>query len=179
MNIAIEELEKAIELMHLVAHDYRTYSMNFPDYLTREQIEQYHYPCDWQVLDLLYKLKKNAVGVAGAEIAVNIAEEHKQWAEKNFGTNRPYQDPLMGLVEEVGELHHALLKQRQGIRGEYLKHLLEVCDAVGDITLYLMDFCNVYGIDYEVAVRTTWEKVKGRDWKAYPQTGRPPNEKED
>ena len=110
---------------------------------------------------------------------MNIAEEHRKWAEYNFGKNRAYEDPLMGIVEEVGELHHALLKQRQGIRGEYIEHLLEVRDAVGDITLYLMDFCNVYGIDYDEAVMTTWEKVKGRDWKSYPQTGRPPNEKED
>lgn len=63
--------------------------------------------------------------------------------------------PILGIVEEVGELVRASL---------YVDLKDEQVDAVGDIALYLLDFCNKAGIDFEDAVRTTAAKVHARDW---------------
>lgn len=98
-------------------------------------------------------------------------EEHREWANKNFGYDRDWRDPLMGLVEEVGELHHALLKQKQGIRGSHEKHELDAMDAVGDIVIYLQDLCNIRGWRLSEILRDTWESVKRRDWKTNPRDG--------
>lgn len=69
-----------------------------------------------------------------------IQKEQREWAERNFGP-RNVQDPLMGLIEETGELAHALLKRRQNIRGEEAEHIAAARDAVGDVTIYLLDYC--------------------------------------
>jgi hypothetical protein len=43
-------------------------------------------------------------------------QEQKDWSKRNFPTqNTPYR-PLLGVMEEVGELSHAHLKAEQGIR---------------------------------------------------------------
>lgn len=69
--------------------------------------------------------------------------------------------PLLGALEEVGELFEA---HRDGTKEERV-------DAVGDIVLYLMDYCNKVGIDFEDAVRVTAEKVHKRDWVSNPVSG--------
>ena len=90
--------------------------------------------------------------------------EHRRWAEKNFpGTKNPA-DVLLGVIEEVGELCHAELKSKQGIRGDRNKHQDDAIDAIGDIIIYLAHYCNLKGIDFECAVWQTWFKVKERDW---------------
>ena len=86
-----------------------------------------------------------------------------QWSRKNFPNNKPTY-PLLGLVEEVGELAHAHLKMEQGIRGTEREHQIAKIDAIGDIVIYLADYCERNGISLEAAVRDTWEKVKKRDW---------------
>lgn len=65
---------------------------------------------------------------------------------------------LLGVVEEVGELMSAGTKDAE-------------VDAVGDIVLYLLDYCNKTGIDFEDAVRVTAEKVHTRDWVKNPVNG--------
>lgn len=96
----------------------------------------------------------------------------RQWSLKNFG-EQSYVNPLLGVVEEVGELNHAVLKMRQGIRGDkdFLKEQAE--DAVGDILIYLADFCSRFegGIDLQNAVENAWNIVKQRDWKKNPIDG--------
>lgn len=98
--------------------------------------------------------------------------EHKAWALYNFG-ERSWQDPFMGMVEELGELAHAKLKQKQGIRGTYEEHESAAKDSVGDFMIYLSDFCNTQDPpwDLEEIIETTWNHVKQRDWKKDPQKG--------
>lgn len=79
--------------------------------------------------------------------------------------------PLLGVSEEVGELCHAHLKAEQKIRGEELKHIEDKIDAIGDIIIYLLDYCEQQHINFEQAVQYTWEKVKQRDWKKNPESG--------
>ncbi len=45
-------------------------------------------------------------------------------------------------------------------------------DSVGDIIIYLSDYCNQMGFDLDKIVRETWERVKKRDWRANPKTGK-------
>lgn len=70
-----------------------------------------------------------------------IQIEQRAWALKNFG-ERPSWHPLMGVMEELGELAHSLLKREQGIRGTRAEHDANIRDAVGDIMIFLMDFCS-------------------------------------
>lgn len=78
-----------------------------------------------------------------------IQREHLAWATYNFGERRP-DDPHLGMIEEVGELAHAMLKRRQGIRGNAEQHDAKAKDAIGDISIYMIDFCNLTGIDVEL-----------------------------
>ncbi len=98
-----------------------------------------------------------------------LQNEQRPWVKHNFG-DRPSWHPLLGLVEEVGELCHAHLKQAQGIRTNE-DHELDKMDAIGDIVIYLADYCSAEGIDLQVVVEETWKDVKERDWKNNPERG--------
>lgn len=100
-----------------------------------------------------------------------IQLEQREWATKNFG-DKPSWHPLLGAVEELGELAHAFLKREQGIRGTTESHTEDIRDAIGDITIYLLDFCNREGLDLQSIIQDTWAEVKQRDWKANPLNGR-------
>lgn len=94
-----------------------------------------------------------------------IQFEIHEWAKKNFpttATNPTVQ--FLGVVEEVGELSHAILKQRQSIRGTYEEHEKAKHDAVGDILIYLMNFCSASGYKLDEILEETWDTVKQRDW---------------
>jgi NTP pyrophosphatase (non-canonical NTP hydrolase) len=92
-----------------------------------------------------------------------LQNEVKEWTAKNFPEARTYQ-PLLGIVEEVGELSHAHLKQEQGIRGTWKAHQDAKTDAVGDIIIYLAHYCELNQINLEDAVNITWANVSQRDW---------------
>ena len=93
-----------------------------------------------------------------------IQEEIGAWSKKNFGHEGKTHHPLLGVAEEVGELCHAHLKQEQGIRGTKEEHEADAIDAIGDIAIYLMDYCNRRGFSFNDIVWQTWSKVKERDW---------------
>lgn len=63
-------------------------------------------------------------------------EERTEWVEKNFPPDTPSHS-MLGVIEEMGELSHSYLKNIQGIRGDEEKHILDMKDAVGDMTVYL------------------------------------------
>ena len=93
-----------------------------------------------------------------------IQEEIGAWSKKNFGHEGKTHHSLLGVAEEVGELCHAHLKQEQGIRGTELEHINAATDAIGDITIYLMDYCERRGFSFESIIESTWLKVQHRDW---------------
>ncbi len=95
-----------------------------------------------------------------------MQEEQVPWVEHNF-PGRPSWMPLLGIMEELGELAHAHLKQAQGIRTEE-DHDALARDAVADIVIFLADYCSARGFDLESLVKETWAEVKKRDWKANP-----------
>jgi NTP pyrophosphatase (non-canonical NTP hydrolase) len=95
---------------------------------------------------------------------------HNEWARRNFGPTPPYR-ALLGAMEELGELAHAHLKEEQGIRGTTAKHEEDAKDAVADTVIYLIDYCNLRGWDFEALLMETWSRVSQRDWKKNPTTG--------
>ena len=97
----------------------------------------------------------------------NLQEELKPWVKHNFG-DRPSWQPLLGIVEELGELAHAHLKHAQEIRTDE-QHFENKKDAIADIIIYLADYCTAEGIDLESTVQEVWDKVKKRDWKKNPK----------
>lgn len=95
-----------------------------------------------------------------ADIAYAMEEEGVFFGYPSTKTHLDTQC-LLGVVEEVGELVSAHNEGRYE----------ECTDAVADIVLYLLDYCNHVGIDFEDAVRTTAEKVHKRDWVKNPVNG--------
>ena len=105
-----------------------------------------------------------------------LQSEQRAWAEKNF-PNSTCSDSFEGIVEEVGELSHARLKMRQGIRGTKVEHEAAEQDAIGDIVIYIADYCNRRGISLDTCVETAWDTVKKRDWRKNKGNGIDPDPK--
>lgn len=96
--------------------------------------------------------------------AADIAREHIRTYRGIRGETRPASygtpglKPLLGVIEEVGELAKAYIAANQGAG------VSEVRDAVGDICIYLMDFCNRNGWSLADVIAETWAGVAQRDW---------------
>ena len=88
-----------------------------------------------------------------------IQKQVEEWQDKNF-PNLTAEDNLIGVMEELGELSHANLKGRQ--LNQPL--MIEEADAVGDILIFLMGYCNKRSFDMEKIIRRTWNEVKQRDY---------------
>lgn len=89
-----------------------------------------------------------------------------RWQARNFGASNPF----LGIVEEVGELSHAILKHEQKIRGfdDPDKFLNEAGDAIADMTVFAMQLCTRYRLDFGVLLAATIEEVLKRDWAKNP-----------
>lgn len=109
-----------------------------------------------------------------------LQAEVAAWSERNFG-DQPSVNPLLGIGEELGELteeadhvsslililgrlHHAYLKRYQDIRSNE-NHSAAIRDAVGDIIIYLLDFCHRENVSLERCLIDAWNEVKQRDWR--------------
>jgi len=100
-----------------------------------------------------------------------LQSQVKRWAAVNFGgVHGSGYRPLLGALEELGELAHAHLKEEQGIRSNEDHHADKI-DAVGDIVIYLADYCEGQGISLADAVATTWKQVQQLDWRSDPISG--------
>lgn len=99
-----------------------------------------------------------------------LQDEQRPWVERNFPGRDDYY-PLLGAVEELGELAHSHLKNLQGIRGTPEQHLEAKADAVADVIIFLADYCSATGIDLQSTMETVWARVSQRDWKADPMNG--------
>lgn len=97
-----------------------------------------------------------------------IQDAHREWLNRNFGDKTgdgvAQLEQFLGITEELGELAHALLKGRQGIRGSAEKHEAAAKDAVGDIFIFLSGFCCRKGWDLQEIIEETWAEVSQRDW---------------
>jgi NTP pyrophosphatase (non-canonical NTP hydrolase) len=99
-----------------------------------------------------------------------LQHQHRPWVAHNFPTAKPHH-PLLGAMEELGELSRAHLKEELGIRGNPLNHAASARDAVGDIVIFLSCYCILRGFDFQMILEETWAAVKKRDWVKYPGDG--------
>jgi NTP pyrophosphatase (non-canonical NTP hydrolase) len=95
-----------------------------------------------------------------------LQQEHNAWKRLQLGAHR-IDTSLMGLMEETGELAGAIRKERQGI-DDQAKLIQKQRSGIADITMCLVDICNVRGWDYEEIVANKWAVVKERDYRAGP-----------
>jgi len=113
-----------------------------------------------------------------------------EWKEKNKSKLGNHKEKsyraLLGMVEEQGELtelllpyillniysslskisHHHLKKECE-IR-ETEDHTKNAKDAIGDLCIFLIDYCNLKGWDLQTIVTNTWIEVEKRDWNKNP-----------
>ena len=100
----------------------------------------------------------------------DMQKEVYRWSTKNFGRPqiRFHVNSFLGVVEEVGELAHCILKASQGIRGSFSEHVDKAADAIGDIIVYLLDFTEgnkaIFKVDVDYILARVWARVKHRDW---------------
>jgi NTP pyrophosphatase (non-canonical NTP hydrolase) len=74
-----------------------------------------------------------------------LQKEQVPWVKHNFG-DRPLHQPLLGLIEELGELSGAL----HGLEGcigdvDWSDASKDVVDAIADITVFLCDYASGIG----------------------------------
>lgn len=97
--------------------------------------------------------------------------EVAQWAAFNFPKEQMHH-LVYGLMEEIGELTHHLLKRETGIRGTQEEHTKGVKDAIGDMMVFLVQVCNRQGLTLAECIEMAWSEVKNRDWVQFPHNGR-------
>lgn len=89
-----------------------------------------------------------------------------QWEQDNFPEDKDNAwVNLLGVAEEVGELCHAHLKGYQGIRGTREEMEAKGKDAVGDIVIYLMNYCSKKRWRIEECIKMASNEVFKRTWK--------------
>lgn len=103
----------------------------------------------------------------------DLQERVRAWSLHNFG-EQPTHRQVLGAAEEVGELCHAQLKLEQGNRINE-DHVEEAKDAVADTIIFLADYTGAQGWDLQEIIERVWSEVEERDWKRWPETGRPPS----
>jgi hypothetical protein len=71
-----------------------------------------------------------------------------EWAKYNFGYKRA---PHIGVIEEIGEAAHCVLKQIQGIRGfdDMNVFMEKFGDALADGMIYLADWCSEHNTYFQ------------------------------
>lgn len=77
-----------------------------------------------------------------------LIDERNEWVAKNFPSYEgeiPGRDSILGCFEELGELAHAHLKEKQGIRGTKEEHVAAGKDAIGDLIVYLLGVMEAAG----------------------------------
>jgi len=97
-----------------------------------------------------------------------LQAEVSVWTAHNFPDRTRYR-ALLGIMEEIGELSHAHLKLEQMIRGSTTELRAEAKDAIGDIIVFIADYCTCNGYNLQETIEEVWSEVKKRDWKSNPR----------
>lgn len=98
---------------------------------------------------------------------IAIQAEQVEWSEKNFGKQHE-RYPLMGMIEELLEFEEAW-KARSALVQDDTDRVTavdEVVDAVGDIAIYMLDYCGKVGwqLDHLWVLRRTLPDEDPNDW---------------
>lgn len=91
-------------------------------------------------------------------------KELAKWHLRNFGIKTKKSEwQFIGLVEEVGELAHAILKRKQSIRN--ISHE-SISDAFADIVIFGIQIMTCENRNVEDVLQRTISEVLQRDWKS-------------
>ena len=97
-----------------------------------------------------------------------IQDEVFEYSCRNFGKPPiPIKcsiESFLGIVEEVGEVAHSILKMSEGINGTDEEHWEKIKDGIADIIIFTLDFAARNNLDAEKLVTEVWAKVKQRDY---------------
>lgn len=93
---------------------------------------------------------------------IEIYNEHGIWEAKNFPDSNAI-DNVLGMIEETGELAHAILKRKQGIRVNE-NHDTEIRDAIADIALFLFGFVRKRYLRIEDVTKEASHYIRRRNW---------------
>lgn len=94
----------------------------------------------------------------------DIQHESGEWRQNAYPDTATIELQALGVCEEAGELAHAVLKFKQGIRGyDYNKAQEEVADAIGDIFIYACGVADHLNINVVQAIEKAWQHVKNRN----------------
>ena len=93
------------------------------------------------------------------ELQKQIAE----WARYNFPDKQSRNEALLGMIEELGELSHAVLKSHQGIRGTKEEHLEAMKDAIADMFVYCCQLCTLFDSKFSEFYRLHKDSYSSRD----------------
>lgn len=94
-----------------------------------------------------------------------LQKEVREWSNKNFPDKKPHQ-PLIGIMEEIGELSHVRLKYEQELY-QLPYYYQETKDGVADLFIFLLDYCNQVGIDFDDALKEGWEYIQTRNYETF------------
>lgn len=76
----------------------------------------------------------------------HLQTELYRWEVYNFGV-QDIMPKILGICEEAGELCHAVLKMKQGIRGSTQEHREAMRDAIGDVAIYALNTASTRRIE--------------------------------
>ena len=115
----------------------------------------------------------------GSMLISSLQQRSQAWRTRNFGENgdtslgNPQSiEQFLGMVEEMGELSHVLLKHGQGIRRMDPITAAELeADALADLFIFMLGYAGRRQLDLEYIILKTWEKVERRDWVKDPERG--------
>jgi NTP pyrophosphatase (non-canonical NTP hydrolase) len=90
-----------------------------------------------------------------------LQAEHRAWIDAMY-PGQPIVFPLAGMVEEAGELLHAVLAEyremRYGPDGRHSDLHNDIVDAVGDCGVYVCSYCNAASASF----RTVWDTPEAK-----------------
>lgn len=94
-----------------------------------------------------------------------VQDEHRAWLRGRYDGQSDPREPLLGLVGEAGEAAQALLdgvkKGRYGPNPRRPDPEASLLDAVGDMAIYCVSWCNTVGLD---ARSFTWDGAPERHY---------------
>lgn len=132
----------------------------------------------WAVMRYFHRREINKLRQelnAKYEAMVGAPDPNMQWAVHAWHRmNYPIddaRDAFIGIVEELGEVARAQLKQSGGIRGSFEHWQNEKVKEIGDVLIGIINYCAWNDIDWIEALRSRWAVISRRDYIKFPEDG--------
>jgi len=102
------------------------------------------------------QLKEHPMSIASEDQLAKLRQlqiENREWVAKNFGSNGADHRPLLGIIEELGEIDEAFALPQTEPRVDL------ILDGIADVIVFSADFCNRHDFDlseiFRIAARTS------------------------